>query len=575
MYETTIKSSAPLAIPAIGSVTLPTPPMPWTSIIAASLASSVLTLGLPISVLQVYDRVLPNQSTSTLGVLVMTLIFVVIMDTLLKLSRSRLLSWTAAKYEYQLGCALTSALLNARLDLLERDGTGTQSRRLTAIDGLKSFYCGSAATAVFDLPLVLISFSLVALIGGWLVLVPLTLTVLFLFAGWMVGNQLHGVLSERHVNDDRRQNFLVELFSGIGSVKALALEEQMRRRYERLLDTADPLVFRGAELSATIRSMSDAFGQLMVMVVAAFAAWFVIRGEMSLGEMAACTLLCGRTLQPTLQTLGLWSQYQSARIAQTQLAAGLSLRGQASGDMQPELKGSFELRAIDYLHPKTQAVMFKGLNLKVGAGEVVGIRGGDGSGKSSLVQILTGMVRPDGGDVLYDDFPLMDLDLGNLRRQVGVVGERSPRFNGTLMDNLTLFQGEDVAVDEADLLRILGIDEAVAKLALGYSTRIQAGTTDASENLMQLIGIARALLNRPQILILDEANNGLDQDGDRHLANLLEYLKGHVTILLITQRPSLLSIADQRLELKDGKLEPISRPSAPAPTSPRTGEADK
>jgi len=549
--------------------------MPWTSIIAASLASSVLTLGLPISVLQVYDRVLPNQSTSTLGVLVMTLIFVVIMDTLLKLSRSRLLSWTAAKYEYQLGCALTSALLNARLDLLERDGTGTQSRRLTAIDGLKSFYCGSAATAVFDLPLVLISFSLVALIGGWLVLVPLTLTVLFLFAGWMVGNQLHGVLSERHVNDDRRQNFLVELFSGIGSVKALALEEQMRRRYERLLDTADPLVFRGAELSATIRSMSDAFGQLMVMVVAAFAAWFVIRGEMSLGEMAACTLLCGRTLQPTLQTLGLWSQYQSARIAQTQLAAGLSLRGQASGDMQPELKGSLELRAIDYLHPKTQAVMFKGLNLKVEAGEVVGIRGGDGSGKSSLVQILTGMVRPDGGDVLYDDIPLLDLDLGSLRRQVGVVGERSPRFNGTLMDNLTLFQGEDVAVDEADLLRILGIDEAVAKLALGYSTRIQAGTTDASENLMQLIGIARALLNRPQILILDEANNGLDQDGDRHLANLLEYLKGRVTILLITQRPSLLSIADQRLELKDGKLEPISRPSAPAPTSPRTGEVDK
>lgn len=163
--------------------------MPWTSIIAASLASSVLTLGLPISVLQVYDRVLPNQSTSTLGVLVMTLIFVVIMDTLLKISRSRLLSWTAAKYEYQLGCALTSALLNARLDLLERDGTGTQSRRLTAIDGLKSFYCGSAATAVFDLPLVLISFSLVALIGGWLVLVPLTLTVLFLFAGWMVGHR--------------------------------------------------------------------------------------------------------------------------------------------------------------------------------------------------------------------------------------------------------------------------------------------------------------------------------------------------------------------------------------------------
>ena len=542
--------------------------MPWTGIVAASLASSVLTLGLPISVLQVYDRVLPNQSVSTLSVLVVTLIFVVIMDTILKISRSQLLSWTAAKYEYQLGCALTSSLLDARLDLLERDGTGTQSRRLAAIDSLRSFYCGSAATAVFDLPLVVISMLLVTLIGGWLVLVPIFLTALFLFIGWLIGNRLHDVLSDRHVNDDRRQNFLVELFSGIASVKALALEEQMRRRYERLLDTADPLVFRAAELNATIRSMSDAFGQLMVMVVAAFAAWFVIRGDMSLGEMAACTLLCGRTLQPTLQTLGLWSQYQSARIARKQVAAGLSLRSQASGSMQPELSGGFELRGIDHLHPKTQAVLFKDLDLRVEPGEIVGIRGRDGSGKSSLVHILIGMVRPDGGEVLYDGVPLLDLDLPSVRRQVGVVSERAPRFNGTLMDNLTLFQGEDAAIDEAELLRILGIDEAVAKLALGYSTRIHAGTTDASESLMQRIGIARALMNRPKILILDEANNSLDQEGDRHLMTLLEHLKGRVSVLLITQRPSLLSVADRSLELNDGKLKPIDSSASPYVPSP-------
>jgi ATP-binding cassette subfamily C protein LapB len=537
--------------------------MPWSGIVASSLASSVLTLGLPIAVLQVYDRVLPNQSVSTLSVLAITLIFIVITDTVLKIARSQLLSWTAAKYEYQLGCALTSSLLNARLDHLERDGAGTQSRRLAAIDGLRSFYCGSAATAAFDLPLVIISMSLVTLIGGWLVLVPILLTALFLLVGWAIGNRLHDVLSERHINDDRRQNFLVELFSGIASVKALALEEQMRRRYERLLDTADPLVFRAAELNATIRSMSDAFGQLMVMVVAAFAAWLVIRGDMSLGEMAACTLLCGRTLQPTLQTLGLWSQYQSARIAKTQVAAGLSLRAQVSGSMQPELEGGFELRAIDYLHPKTQTVMFKGLDLLVRPGEIVGIRGKDGSGKSSLVHILTGTVRPDGGQVFDNDIPLLEMDLSSVRRQVGVVSERAPRFNGTLMDNLTLFQGDDAAVDEAELLRLLGIDEAVAKLALGYSTRIHAGATDASESLLQRIGIARALLNRPKILILDEANNGLDQEGDRHLAALLKHLKGRVTILLITQRPSLLNIADRRLELHDGRLKTIDSKSPP------------
>lgn len=537
--------------------------MPWGGIVAASLASSVLTLGLPISVLQVYDRVLPNQSMSTLGVLIVTLLVILILDAVLKSFRGQLLSWTAAKYEYQLGCALTSALLNGRLDLLERDGPGTQSRRLAAIDNLKSFYCGSAATAVFDLPLVIISLLLVGLIGGWLVLIPLVLTAAFLLTGWFIGNRLHAVLSDRNINDDRRQNFLVELFSGIDSVKALVLEEQMSRRYERLLDGADPLVYRAAKLTAIVRGLSDAFAQLMVVVVASAAAWHVIHGQMSLGEMAACTLLCGRTLQPTLQTLGLWSQYQTTRIARQQLAAGLALPAQVSGSLQPELKGAFELRGITYFHPKTQASLFDGLDLQAAPGEIIGIRGSDGSGKSSLVQIMVGMVSPDSGEVSYDGIPLADIDLRCLRSQIGVVSERATQFNGTLMDNLTLFQGEDVAVDEAELLRLLGIEEAVARLAQGYSTRIHAGATDASESLLQRLGIARALLSRPRILILDEANNGLDQDGDRHLTELLLHLKGRVTVLLITQRPSLLDIADRKLEIVSGKLLPLHRPGPP------------
>ena len=557
----------PNPVTATDTIDLPMPPMPWGGIIAASLASSVLTLGLPISVLQVYDRVLPNQSMATLGVLVATLLVVLILDAVLKIFRGQLLSWTAAKYEYQLGCALTSSLLNARLDLLEQDGPGTQSRRLAAIDNLKAFYCGSAATAVFDLPLVVISLGLVSLIGGWLVVIPIALTALFLLTGWLIGNRLHAVLSDRNTSDDRRQNFLVELFTGIDSVKALVLEEQMSRRYERLLDGADPLVYRAARLTAVVRGLSDAFAQLMVVVVASASAWYVISGDMSLGEMAACTLLCGRTLQPTLQTLGLWSQYQTTRIARKQIAEGLSFPEQSSGSMQPELKGAIDLRGIRYLHPKTRAVLFDDLDLEVGPGQIVGIRGADGSGKSSIVQLLMGMVSPDSGEILYDGAPLSDIELGCLRQQIGVVSERASRFNGTLMDNLTLFQGEDVAVDEAELLRLLGIEEAVAKLALGYETPIHAGSTDVSESLLQRIGIARALLSRPKILLLDEANNALDQEGDRHLMELLQNLKGRITVLLITQRPSALEIADHKFELKAGKLLPIRKPNPTVPPS--------
>ena len=531
--------------------------MPWVGIVAASLASSVLTLGMPISVLQVYDRVLPNQSMSTLGLLTATLLVIVVVDAILKTFRGHLLSWTAAKYEYQLGCALTSALLKARLDQLEQDGPGTQSRRLAAIDDLKGFYCGSAATAAFELPLVVISLMLVTLIGGWLVIVPLTLTATFLTIGWLIGNQLHTILAERHTSDDRRSNFLIELFSGVESVKALVLEEQMRRRYERLIDGVDLHVYRAANLTAIGRGMSDAFAQIMVVIVAATAAWFVIRGEMTLGEMAACTLLCGRTLQPTLQTLGLWSQYQSTRVARQQLASGLTISPQASGDLRPELTGRFALNNIHYRHPKTGITLFDDLNLHVEPGTIVSIRGGDGSGKSSLVRLLMGMAEPDKGQVTVDDVDIKDIDLHHLRNQIAIVGERAVRFSGTLMENLTLFQGDDIAFDHPDLLRLLGIEEAVAKLALGFSTRIQSGTTGAQESLMQRVGIARALLNHPKVLILDEVENGLDHEGDRCLLDLLANLRGHMTVLIITQRPSLMAIADRSFELSSGRLSEL------------------
>jgi ATP-binding cassette subfamily C protein LapB len=533
---------------------LPMPSLPWSGIITASLASSVLTLGLPITVLQVYDRVLPNQSTSTLGVLAATLIVILVLDVILRIFRAQLMSWTAAKYEYHLSCALASSLLDARLDELEQDGPGAQSRRLTAIDTLKGFYCGTAATAIFDLPLVVIALVLVTLIGGWLILVPVTLTAIFLLIGWLLGTYLHATLIERSKADDRRSNFLIELFTGIESVKSLVLEEQMRRRYERLFDGADPLVYRAAFLTAVVRGMSDAFAQLMVVIVAAAAAWLVIDGRMTLGEMAACTLLCGRTLQPTLQMLGLWSQYQSTRVSQQQLSAGLSIPKHPSGTLRPELRGALELRNLCYRHAKSASSLFTDLNLEIAAGEFVGIKGGDGSGKSSLVQLITGLLKPDSGQINFDQIPIDEIDLHCLRSQIGVVSERSPRFNGTIMDNLTLFQGEDVAVDEAELLQILGIEEAVARLAQGYSTRVHAGSTDASESLLQRIGIARALLNRPKILLLDEANNALDHEGDRHLASLLTSLQGQTTIVLITQRPSLLKLADRRLVLLGGQI---------------------
>jgi ATP-binding cassette subfamily C protein LapB len=170
------------------------------------------------------------------------------------------------------------------------------------------------------------------------------------------------------------------------------------------------------------------------------------------------------------------------------------------------------------------------------------------------------------------------LDLHHLRRQIGVVSGRAPRFDGSLIENLTLFQGDELAVDHAELLTALGIDDSVAMLAEGYATQVTAAGGGASEDLMQRVGIARVLLQKPKLIILDDVSDSLDQTGDRYLINTLRQLRGRLTLILISQRPSLLKVADRLLELRNGRLEPLqverkARGQSPArrtPPNPRT-----
>jgi ATP-binding cassette subfamily C protein LapB len=358
------------------------------------MASSLLALGLPIVVLQVYDRVLPNQSGATLLVLTVTLVVIVLLDLGLRLLRADLTAWAAAQYEHRLGLQLSRTILRAPMNLVDRDGPGAQLGRLAAIDAIKSFYCGSAASTLLDLPIVLVSLLLVGFIGGYLVLAPLVLLILFLVIGAFLGKRLHQMLKERSEADDRRWSFLAEVFAGIHSVKALTLEEQMLRRYERLFDGVDPLVHGAAELNTTLRGISDVFSQATIVIVASAAAWLVIDQRLTLGEMAACTLLCGRTLQPALQSLGLWSQFQAVRVARRRLLQGLAMPAEVSGDMRLKLSGALRLEDVVYRHEGAERLLFDRLNLEVAANEFVGIRGGDGVGKTTLIHLLTGLVSP-------------------------------------------------------------------------------------------------------------------------------------------------------------------------------------
>lgn len=527
-------------------------------LIAVSLVLNLLGLALPLTLLQVYDRILPSNATDTLTALAIGIVVAVTLETVLRICRSAMTGWTSGRFEHMAATRAFNSLLRQPLEMFERKGTGVHLETLNAIHTLKDFYAGQAFLSIFDLPFALIYLVLMFLFGGWLVLVPLLLMVAFSIAGLMVGRTMMDAIRRRMASDDQRVNFIVEVLSGIQTIKALGMEAQMMRRHERLLENSSQAEFSVSELSAKGQALSLLFSHLTTILVVAFGSISVINGGMTTGVLAACSLLAGRCIQPMQAALDRWTRFQTARLAEERLAqvldddayggaAALPALDVITGDLVLE---GVSLRFGDSLgHSIIDAVDFH-----IAAGELIGISGENGVGKSSLLGVMAGLMEPTAGRVLVDGCNLTGFDPASVRATIAYIPQRPEMFHGTIIENMTLFDVKRAPLAK-QYARDLGVDRFVARLPLGYETMVGEGGNDSlPRGIRQLLAIVRALAQEPRIILFDEANTAVDGGGDQALRAVFEALKGKATLVLMTSRPSMLSLADRSYKLIQGKL---------------------
>jgi len=557
---------------AVGSVTRSTLPQltDWrASVLLASLTVNFLSLGLPIVILQVYDRIVPNASTETLGFLVLGLSVAMVFDGLLRVGRAYMSGWTGARFEHAAGCLAVNRLLGANLQSSEKDPVGVQLDRLNAVDTLRDFYTAQAPLVLVDLPFVVLFLILIYAIAGPLVFVPLAILALLAITAAFYGNRLRDAITARAATDERRYSFVIEMLTGIHTVKSMAMETLMLRRYERLVESASQSIY-----DATFSSnMSLGFGilasQITMVAVSASGSVLVVGGDLSVGGLAACTLLAGRTMQPLMRAMGIWRQFQAARVGQDRLASlyDLESEGGDRAEAPLDLQGHIEVRDVrfGYGDDEGQKPMFDGVSFEARAGETIGIRGGNGVGKSTLLWLLTGALRPDAGQVLFDGRDAADWNPLALRDQIAYVPQKGVLFEGTLMDNLTMFRSKELSDKAAEMAERLGLDSVVAQLPRGFETRTGDTTVESLPGgVRQQIAIVRSLLDDKRIILFDEANTSLDQRADARLQEMLKAEHGRRTIILVSYRPSVLKLADRIYELANGRLVEVAdnRPSA-------------
>lgn len=532
----------------------------WTgrfNLALSSLTLNVLSLALPVMTLQVYDRILAQQSVGTLRVLVFGVCVVFVLDTLLRTARSYMMCWTGAAFEHKLTCRALDHLLSADLKDVEGQGAGQHTQDIASIGRLREFISGQAFTSMVDLPFVIVFLALIVYLSGPLVLVPLTMLAVFCLSAWLIGIRLKSSLSTREAADDRRMDFIVEMLRGIHTIKSLGLEAFFLRRYERLQGALSRVNYEVATVAAGATNIGVLISHVMMVVVTAFGASMVIRGELTMGALLACILLSGRIIQPVQRALGVWIRFQNYRLAKDRVNGIFSLPKTAwlDGIAAIDRTGRIDIVNVSFGRSEGRLPLLSNVNLSLPPGYSIAIGGEDENAKSTLLQLMAGLYRPSSGSILIDDMEATHYPAELLAEHVGYLPAHGIIFQGTIRDNLTGFDDTHFKAAE-EIVELLGMKEAIAKLPRGYDTKLNDGPGDPiPPGLKQCIAIARVLANKPRLLLFDNAEAALDKDNYNHLFRLLGRLKGRATLVIVSDDRNFLGLAQDEYMLEGGKLK--------------------
>ncbi len=527
--------------------------------VAVSSALNILSLALPIVILQVYDRVIPNMATPTLTVFIFGLGAVLVIDAALSLGRSYITGWAGARTQHHLACGALKHLFHSNLGSFESVAPGVHMQRLRAVDSIKTYYAGQSLLLLVDLPFAALFIVLIALIAGKLAIVPaVILAALALFAG-AGGRVLTQSLKYRAASDERRQNFMIEVLSSIHTVKALGMEALMVRRHERLQSGSAEASYLVNMAGATARNLGLTLSQVTAVAVGAFGSTLVMDGTLSIGGLAASTMLASRAAQPLLRSLGIWTQFQNTQVSRRQMDQLFDLPQETRSQEAAEagIEGRITLENLDFSYSKSADQIFRDVSLKIEHGDIIGIAGANGTGKSTLLGLLMGTLNPDAGRILIDEREIRQIDATALHRNVCYLPQKAVLFQGTIMENLTMFSGQQHVERAMYFAERLGLHEVIGKMAKGYDTQVEyRKTARIPGGVRQRIALVRALTmtEEPRLILFDEAYSQLDQDSDERLHALLREFVGKCTMVIVSHRPSYLNIADRVMIIRNGEL---------------------
>ncbi|HYQ19276.1 MAG TPA: type I secretion system permease/ATPase [Xanthobacteraceae bacterium] len=513
---------------------------------------NLLMLAGPLYMLQVYDRVLSSRSVPTLIALSIFLVGAYAFQGVLDLIRSRVVVRSAAVLDQRLALAVHSAVI--RLSVASRHpGDGPQPVR--DLDAIRGFLTGAGPIAIVDLPWVPVFLTICFLIHPWLG-VASTIGAVTLFTMTLLTERASRAPAKALAQDAGRRSIMVEAQRRGGeTIMAMGMGGALGQRWAGVNNRYIAATASLSDVAGGFGSASKVLRLLLQSVILGLGAYLVIRQEMTAGAMVAASIMMGRALAPIETAIANWRAFIGARQAITRLSEALT-RAAPKREVTslPRPARSLEVEHVVMVAPGGTKPVVANVRFALKAGQAVGIIGPSGAGKTSLVRALVGIWRPAKGCVRLDGAALDQWDLDQLGQHVGFISQTVELFDGTISENIARMNVKPDADAVLRAAKAAGAHELILRLPNGYDTPIGEGGEALSGGQRQRIALARALYGDPFLIVLDEPNSNLDNEGEMALRQAIANLKTRgAIVVLIAHRPSVLAVCDHILVLANGE----------------------
>ena len=527
-------------------------------VLLASFFIQLFALVTPLFFMIIIDKVFSHNNLSTLNVLVFAMVVVSLFDVVLGGVRVYLMSHTTNRVDLELGSRLFKHMMKLPLSYFESRRSGETISRMREVETIRNFLTGSTLTLMIDILFLFVFLFVMYLFNSTLFLIVVVSLPLFFLSSYFITPLMRSKLEDKHQKMAENQSFLVETLGGIESIKSSAVETRYQREYEDKIASLSRSSFYGSNLSNLINQSTALISKSLTVLLLYVGANLVLAGELSVGQLIAFNMLSARVVQPIQRLANIWQEFTGIKVSIQRVADILRaptepmlMKGRTE---MPSLKGDIHFEQVSFAYRADSPDVLTDIDLTIKAGEVVGIVGATGSGKTTLVKLLQRMYVPSKGKITIDGMNLLNMDGAQLRRQIGVVAQDFVLFNKSIRDNIILGAPDidDQKVQEVAIA--VGVHSMIMELADGYDTVLYERGRGLSTGQRQSIALVRALVTDPAILILDEATSALDYESEQIFKNNLASMCEGRTTFIIAHRLSTVADASRIVSFEDGNI---------------------